>query len=206
MIQYRYWVSFANPDPDLTHTLVDSVVLYVMLRYTGPNITRSSIASKGIFNSCRNMKGIPGWIVDFLHGLFPWGIHDTDTVPVQNILLLIHRNIGQNQRCDLSYFGVWVWNLNIMPWHSPYLYFLTHWGRVMHICVSKITIIGSDNDFSPGRHQAIIWTNAGILLIRPLGTNLSEILIGVQTFSFKKMELKMSSAKWRPFCLGLNEF
>ena len=76
---------------------------------------------------------------------------------------------------------------------------LTHWGRVTHICVGKLTIIGSDNGLSPVRRQAIIWTNAGILLIRPLGTNFSEILIGIQTFSFKKMHLKMSSAKWRPF-------
>ena len=26
---------------------------------------------------------------------------------------------------------------------------LTHWGRVTHICVSKLTIIGSDNGLSP---------------------------------------------------------
>ena len=77
---------------------------------------------------------------------------------------------------------------------------LTHWGRMTHICVSKVIIIGSDNGLSPGRRQAIIWTNAGILLIRPLETNFSEILIGVQTFSFRKMELKMSS-----ICLGRNE-
>ena len=47
---------------------------------------------------------------------------------------------------------------------------LTHWGRVTHICVGKLTIIGSDNGLSPGRRQAIIWTYAGILLIGPLGT------------------------------------
>ena len=82
---------------------------------------------------------------------------------------------------------------------------LTHGGRVTHICVGNLTIIGSDNGLSPGRRQAIIWTNAGILLIRPLGTN-SEILIVIQTSSFKKMHLKMSSAKWRPFCPGLNVF
>ena len=68
-----------------------------------------------------------------------------------------------------------------------------------HICVGKLTIIGSDNGLSPGRRQAIIWTIVGILLIGPLGTNFSEILIGIQNFSFKKMHLKMSSAKWRPF-------
>ena len=81
---------------------------------------------------------------------------------------------------------------------------LTHWGRAKHICVGKLTIIGSDNGLSPGRRQAIIWTIAGILLIGPLGTNFSEILIEIHTFSFMKMHLKMSSAKWRLFCLGVN--
>ena len=80
----------------------------------------------------------------------------------------------------------------------------THWGRVTHICVSKLTIIGSDKGLSPDRRQAIIWTNAGILLIGPLGTNFSEILIEILTFSFKKMRLKVSSAKRWPFCLGLD--
>ena len=73
-----------------------------------------------------------------------------------------------------------------------------------HICVSELAIIGSDNGLSPGRRQAIIWNNAGLLLIEPLGANFSEISIGIQTFSFKKMHLNMSSAKGRPFCLGLN--
>ena len=82
---------------------------------------------------------------------------------------------------------------------SVIFYLLTHWGRVTHICVSKLTIIGSDNGLPPDRRQAIIWTNAGILLIGPLGTNFSEILIEIHTFSFKKMHFKMSSAKWRPF-------
>ena len=81
---------------------------------------------------------------------------------------------------------------------------LTHWGRVTHICVSKLTIIDSDNGLSPGRRQAIIWTNAGILLIRTLGTNFSENLSSIHAFSFKKMHLKMLSVKWRPSCLGLN--
>ena len=81
---------------------------------------------------------------------------------------------------------------------------LTHWGRTTHICVSKLTIIGSDNGLSPSRRQAIIWTNAGILLIGPYGTNFSEILNEILTFSFTKMSLKVSSTKWRLFCLGLN--
>ena len=72
---------------------------------------------------------------------------------------------------------------------------LTHWGRVRHICVSKLAIIGSDNGLSPGRCQAIIWTNARILLIGPLKTTVSEILIEIHSFLFKKMHLKMSSEK-----------
>ena len=108
---------------------------------------------------------------------------------------------------------------------------LTHWGRKTHICVGKLNITGSDNCLSPGRHQAIIWTNDGIILIGPIGTYFSEILIGIQTFSLTKwwnhfnwthrnifqwnfnwnsnifideIALKMSSVKWHSFCLGLN--
>ena len=77
---------------------------------------------------------------------------------------------------------------------------LTHWARVMHICVNKLTIIGSDYGLAPGRRKAIIWSNAGILLIGPLGTNFREIL----NIFIKKMHLKMSSGQWRPSCLGLN--
>ena len=51
-----------------------------------------------------------------------------------------------------------------------------------HICANWLTIIGSDNGLAPVRRQAIIWTNAGILLIGPLGTHLSEILIEIYSF------------------------
>ena len=76
---------------------------------------------------------------------------------------------------------------------------LTHWGRVTHICINKLTIIGSDNGLSPGWRQVIIWTNAEILLNGCLGTNFSEILIKIFTLSFRKMHLKMLSGKWQPF-------
>ena len=72
------------------------------------------------------------------------------------------------------------------------------------ICVNKLTIIGSDNGLSPSWRKAIIWTNAGILLIRPVRPNFIEISIEIHIFSFKKMHLKISSAKWRTFCLSLN--
>ena len=89
--------------------------------------------------------------------------------------------------------------LFFVPWSG-----LTHWGRVTHQCVSKLIINVSDNGLSPGRRQAIIWTNAGLLLIGLLGTNSSEILIEIYTYSFMKMHLKMSYGKWWTFCLGFN--
>ena len=72
------------------------------------------------------------------------------------------------------------------------------------ICVGNLTISGSDNGFSPGRCQAIVWTNAGILLTRPLGTNFSETLIEIHAFSFNKMHIKCRLRKRRPSRLGLN--
>ena len=92
----------------------------------------------------------------------------------------------------------------LLKWghHEPLVLILTEWGRVTHICVSELTIIGSDNGLSPDRRQVIIWTNAGILSIGPLRTHFSEILIETLTFSSKKISLKVSSAKGWPFCLG----
>ena len=83
---------------------------------------------------------------------------------------------------------------------NPREYYPIEW----RMCIGKLNIIVSNNGLSPGRRQAIIGTNAGILLIGPLGTNFSDILIWIQTFSFMKMHLKMSSGKWWPFGLGLN--
>ena len=74
---------------------------------------------------------------------------------------------------------------------------------VTHICVSKLTSIGSDNCLSPHRHQAIILTYAAILSIRHQRTYFSVFVL-IQRFSFRKMHLKVSSAKWRLFCIGLN--
>ena len=48
----------------------------------------------------------------------------------------------------------------------------------------NLAITGSDNVLSPGWPQASIWINARILFIGPLGTNFSEILIKIHTFSF----------------------
>ena len=94
------------------------------------------------------------------------------------------------------------WWPSILTHVSSGFYMLTHWSRVTHIYVSKLTIIGSDNGLSPDWCQAIIWTNAGLLIIGALGTNFSGIFIEIIKFSFKKMHLKVSSAKRRHFALA----
>ena len=45
----------------------------------------------------------------------------------------------------------------------------------MHKCIGNLTTIGSDKSLAPDWRQAIIWANAGILLIGPIETNFSEI-------------------------------
>ena len=86
---------------------------------------------------------------------------------------------------------------------KPEAIILTHWRRVTHICVNKLTIIGSDNGLSPGRRQAIIWTNAGIVNWT-LGNKLQWNLNRNLNIFMQLMQLKVSSGKWRPSCLGLN--
>ena len=119
---------------------------------------------------------------------------------VSNSEVFIQENALENVVCEM----VAILSRPQLQKYYVWLDTLTHWGRVMHICISKLTIIGSDNGLWPGQHQAIIWTNAGILLIQTLRTNFSEILSTTHTSSFKKMLLKMSSAKWRYCCLGLS--
>ena len=102
------------------------------------------------------------------------------------------------------------WSVDIMfdTCDVSSLMLLTHWGQVMHIYVSvNYTIIGSDNGLSPVRRQTIIWTNDGLLSIRPLGTCFIEISLEIQKFSFKNMHMKMLSAKMmailsRPQCVS----
>ena len=47
---------------------------------------------------------------------------------------------------------------------------LTHWGRMTHICIGDLTTIVSDKGLSPNQRQVINCTNAEVLLIEPLGT------------------------------------
>ena len=77
-------------------------------------------------------------------------------------------------------------------------------GRMTHISVSKLSIIESDNGLSPGRLQAIIRTNAGILWIRTLGTNFGlkrNSYIFIQENAFENVVCEMVSVSYRPQCV-----
>ena len=110
---------------------------------------------------------------------------------------------GNHEQHNINNGLCFMWNYEFFEF-MQFITSLTHWGHVTHICISNLTIIGSDNGLLPGRRQAIIWTSAWMLSSRPLGTNFSEILIKIHTFSLKKIHLKISSGKCQPFCLGLN--
>ena len=81
---------------------------------------------------------------------------------------------------------------------------LTHWGLATHIWLSVIEpplvqimacrLVGSN----PFLNQCVN------ILIGPLGTNFSEILIEFFSFSFNDFWNYGLSAKRRPFCLSLN--
>ena len=82
---------------------------------------------------------------------------------------------------------------------------LTYWGPVTHICVGKLATGGSNNGLSPSRRQAIIWKKkAGMFFYFTLRNKFQWNIYRNHIFSFKKMYIKISSAKCRPFCLGLN--
>ena len=84
---------------------------------------------------------------------------------------------------------------------------LTNIPPVPHICVGELGqhYFRQFNGLSPVQLQAVIWTNADLLSIGHLITNFREIRIQIRRFSFKKTHLKISSAKWRPFCSGEDE-
>ena len=88
-----------------------------------------------------------------------------------------YANIRLHMRC--SDFGHYMW------------YAVNSLSRVTHICVNKLTTIGSDNNLSLGRRQTIIETNAAILLFWPLWTNFSEISIETHISLFKNLQWKM---------------
>ena len=69
-------------------------------------------------------------------------------------------------------------------------FLLTHRGQVTHICVSRLTTIGSDNGLSPSRRQAIIKSMMGYcsgldikhLVYIPVGHMVLKIYVPCKNF------------------------
>ena len=83
---------------------------------------------------------------------------------------------------------------------------LTHWGRVTHICVSELTIIGSDNGLSPGRSQAIICICCGDIVNWSLRNKLQwnfnrNSNIFIQENALEHVVCEMASILSRPQCV-----
>ena len=99
--------------------------------------------------------------------------------------------------------GILVNTLEEIPTFIGKCNYMTHWGRVTHICVSKLTIIGSDNGLSPGRRQAITCSNAVYIfnwtLRNELQWNLNRnVYIFIQENVFETVVCEMT------LCVGLN--
>ena len=111
------------------------------------------------------------WLVDWWQHIITWT--NVDLSSVRSMAFTwgqFHKRYPSHQLLNLKIIHLKSYQnlpgakeLNL----HPTICWLTHWGRVKHICVSRLTITGSDNGLSPGRRQAIMWTNAGILLIGP---------------------------------------
>ena len=81
----------------------------------------------------------------------------------------------------------------------------THWGRVTHICVSKLTIIGSDNGLSSRRRLAIFWTSNIVnwTLTIKLQWNLNRnFYIFIHENAFENAVWKMATTSSRPGCVN----
>ena len=92
--------------------------------------------------------------------------------------------------------------------HNHLLPHLTPWGRVTHICVGKLTIIGSDNGLSPGWRLAIICTKycniVNLTLRNKLQWNFNRNWnIFIQENVFENIVCEMASIMCRPQCVNI---
>ena len=115
---------------------------------------------------------------------------------IQGLRVFLQESRNREMAFKLSYsYAIWQPHTAVHPYigalksQRPVAYAIKTWGRVTHLCVGNLTIIGPDNDLSTDRRQSVIWNTAGILLIESSRTNFSEISIGIHTFSINGMPL-----------------
>ena len=106
--------------------------------------------------------------------VWDWALHYSNCHSNNPQTLWIHHTICCDESIVSQCYRVKGSSLNSFPPSSAYM-----------LSMNRVSI-GSDYDLSPFRRQAITWTNAGILLIGPIGTVFNEILTEIYTFSLKK--------------------
>ena len=127
--------------------------------------------------------------------------------------LLLIRPLGTN------FIEIFIRNFTFFHWRTclwkcwlqngkHFVQALTHWGQGMHICVSKLTIIGSDNGLLLGQCQAFIWTNIVKIVNWTLGNklqgNLNQNLnIFIQKNAFENVVWKMAAILSGPQCVNV---
>ena len=97
---------------------------------------------------------------------------------------------------------------NLLSTHTciSHVYGLTHWGRVTHICISNLTIIGSDNGFfawsAPSHYlnQCSNIVNWALWNKLPWQFNLNSN-ISIQEKSIESVVCKMAAILSRPQCI-----
>ena len=107
-------------------------------------------------------------------------------LPLEHSHLCLHT---QWDRLSCTFSTIQMWKIN--PWNCGIANLV--WNNIQN--KTKKYQNWHELAHNDERKIIIMWSDAGILLIRNLETNFSEILTWIQTFSFKEMQLKMSSAK-----------
>ena len=81
---------------------------------------------------------------------------------------------------------------------------ITHWGRVTHICVSKLTIISSDNDLSKTSHYLNQCCNIGNSHLRnKFQWNLKRnSYIFIQEIAFENIVSELTAISSRSQCIN----
>ena len=114
------------------------------------------------------------------------------------------------QGVKIWYF-TWVRKQHPCPWTKSSKWLgnwrlgLTHWGWVMHICISKLTILDLDNGLSPGRCQASHYLNQGwnivnwILRNKPQWNLNRNSYISIQENVFENIVWKVAAILWHQY-------
>ena len=166
LIMFPFWIIFSlKRVPSIYRFLFCDHYGDVIMGTIASQITSLTIVYSTVYSDADQRKHQSSASLAFAWGIHRGPVNSPHKWPVTRKMFPFD---------DVIMFRIWLKRI----YFSTAGYQLSQWGRVTHICVNIQTIIVSYtcNGLSPGRDRAIIWTNDGILLIGPLGTNFSEIL------------------------------